>query len=381
MRKIISALLTLIILISACGAAFAANIGDISVSAKSAILINGKTGEVLYEKNPDSQMLIASTTKIMTAVVVLEKCRLNDIVTVSKDAAGVEGSSAYLTAGEKLTVKELLYCIMLSSGNDAATALAIHVSGSIEKFAEEMNAKAAELGLSNTSYRNPHGLDADGHHSTARDLAKLTAYALENEDFRNLAATKTAKVGSRSLTNHNRLLWELEGAIGVKTGYTKAAGRILVSAAERSGVQLICVTIKASDDWNDHKKLYEAAFSDYNYYTVNNAGDEIARLPVISGKADSAAVIAKDSVGVYHSEGDDIKTELVLPKFVYGGFKQGDKAGEIRVYVNGSLSSSGDIIYAETVEADESQKIGFWGKCKRMLRLSLKYGRTGTLYY
>ena len=260
-KKLITAFLCVLITALCAPGAAAMKLDGVTVSAKSAILINSQTGEVLYEKNPDDKMLIASTTKIMTAVVVLDKCGMDDIVEVSPDAANVEGSSAYLRAGEKLTVRELLYALMLSSGNDAAAALAIHVSGSIEKFAGDMNAKAKELGLENTSYKNPHGLDAEGHYSTARDLAKLTQYALKNNDFKDIVSTKTAAVGSRSLTNHNKLLWNIDGAIGVKTGYTKAAGRILVSAVERNGASYICVTLNDPDDWDDHTNIYNKVFS------------------------------------------------------------------------------------------------------------------------
>ena len=213
-----------------CGACHAAAPND---SAHSAVLVDAATGRVLYEKNADACSLIASTTKIMTALIICEQCDLQDIVTVPAEAVGVEGSSLALTAGEKLTVEALLYGMMLRSGNDAAAALAIYSAGSIPAFAEKMNRRAAELGLRGTHFENPHGLDADTHYSTARDLARLACAALKNADLRRIVGTKTITVGGRALTNHNKLLWRYPGATGVKTGYTKKPGAC--SSAARSG--------------------------------------------------------------------------------------------------------------------------------------------------
>ena len=217
----------------------------LGLSAEHAILMDAGSGRVLYEKNADSRSLIASTTKIMTALVICEQCNVLDRVQIMPEAVGIEGSSMYLQAGEVLTVQELLYGLMLQSGNDAAVALAIYCGGTVEGFAQLMNDEARRIGLTGTHFENPNGLDHENHYSTARDLAKLTAYAMENEIFAKTVSTKSIQVGGRSLTNHNKLLWRYEGADGVKTGYTKAAGRILVSSATRDGRQLIAVTINA----------------------------------------------------------------------------------------------------------------------------------------
>ena len=195
-----------------------------AISAQRAILMDACTGRVLYEKQADTQSLIASTTKIMTALVVCEQCNVLDRMKIPKEAVGIEGSSMYLQEGEVLTVQELLYGLMLHSGNDAAVALAIYCGGTVEGFAQLMNDKAHRLGMDSSHFVNPHGLDAPGHYSTARDMAVLAAYAMENPIFRQTVSTKTVHAGTRSLRNHNKLLWQVEGADGVKTGYTKAAG-------------------------------------------------------------------------------------------------------------------------------------------------------------
>ena len=235
-----------------------------AVSARSAVLMDAQTERIIYEKLPDQQSLIASTTKIMTALVVCEQCNVLDRMEIPGEAVGIEGSSMYLKEGEVLTVQELLYGLMLRSGNDAAVALAIYCGGTVEGFAELMNDKARQLGLTNTHFVNPNGLDAPGHYSSARDLAVLAAYAMDNPVFRQTVSTKTVTIGERVLQNHNKLLWQVDGADGVKTGYTRAAGRILVSSATRNGRRLVAVTIHAPDDWRDHNTLLESGCEKYN---------------------------------------------------------------------------------------------------------------------
>lgn len=230
----------------------------VEVSATAAVLLDADTGRVLYEKNGDEQMLIASTTKIMTALVVLEQAGLDDTVTVTRDHMA-EGSSMYLKPGETVRVEELLYGLLLCSGNDAALALTA-CAGGPEPFVALMNEKAAALGMTRTSFANPNGLDAEGHYSTARDMAVLAAAAMEEPTFRRICSSRSVTIGQRTMENHNRLLRQVEGCIGLKTGYTKAAGRTLVSCAERGGCRLIAVTLRDSDDWADHAALYEYGF-------------------------------------------------------------------------------------------------------------------------
>ena len=231
------------------------------VSAKSAALLDGTTGECLCEKNGDQRALIASTTKIMTGLLVCEAGDLDRTVTVPETAAGTEGSSMYLKSGETLTRRELLYGMMLHSGNDAALTLATSVSGSEAAFVRQMNRRACALNLTQTHFANPHGLDSGENYSTALDLARLAQAALQNEQFRAVVSTKTITCAGRTLTNHNKLLWRYDGCIGVKTGYTRHAGRILVSAAERGGRMLIAVTISDPDDWRDHVSLLDYGFA------------------------------------------------------------------------------------------------------------------------
>ncbi|MFR9252744.1 MAG: D-alanyl-D-alanine carboxypeptidase family protein [Oscillospiraceae bacterium] len=230
----------------------------LEVSATAAVLMDADMGQVLYEKNGDRQMLIASTTKIMTALVVLEHAAPDDVITVTPDHMA-EGSSMYLRAGETVRVEELLYGLLLCSGNDAALALT-ECAGGLTPFVAMMNEKAAALGMAHTSFANPNGLDADGHYSTARDMAVLAAAAVENPTFRRICSSRSVTIGQRTMENHNRLLRQLEGCVGLKTGYTRAAGRTLVSCTERDGCRLVAVTLQDGNDWADHAALYDYGF-------------------------------------------------------------------------------------------------------------------------
>lgn len=236
-----------------------------TVSAKSAALYEPSTKSFLYTKNENQRLPMASTTKIMTALLAIENLDPDEIIEIDERAVGVEGSSVYLKSGEAMQAIDLVYSLLLQSANDAAAALAIRISGSIEDFAILMNEKAESLGLSDTSFKNPHGLDEDGHYTTAHDLAILTAAALENETFRTITSTyKKTLISSdmqRLVVNHNKLLKTYEGCIGVKTGYTKKSGRCLSSAAERGGKLLVAITINAPDDWRDHKAMLDYGWS------------------------------------------------------------------------------------------------------------------------
>lgn len=230
----------------------------VSTSASAAVLVDVDSGRVLYEQNADARMLIASTTKILTALVVLENCGMQQEVTVLPGHMA-EGSSMYLKPGEKMTVESLLYGLMLCSGNDAALVLA-EACGGQQRFVRLMNDLAAEIGMDSSHFENPNGLDGKEHYSTARDMAKLAAYASAQPVFMRICSTSTAQTAGRSMKNHNRLLRELEGCMGMKTGYTKAAGRTLVSCVERNGRKLVAVTLQDGNDWADHAALYEYGF-------------------------------------------------------------------------------------------------------------------------
>ena len=250
----------------------------VGTSASSAILMEAESGRVLYEQNAHEERLIASITKLMTALVALESGHdLEETVTVGEACTRAEGSSLYLRPGEEISLKGLLYGVMLRSGNDAALAVAEHCGGSVEEFVGRMNEKAAQLGMVNSHFANPNGLNAEGHYSSAYDMALLARACLENEALAEIAATKSATVDGRVLTNHNKLLWQYEGCIGLKTGYTEKAGRTLVSAARRGGMTLIAVTLNDPDDWRDHTALLDYGFSTYAPVTLTEEGKAVAR--------------------------------------------------------------------------------------------------------
>lgn len=331
-----------------------------AISAESAILMDAQTGRVIYEKNADKQSLIASTTKIMTALVVCEQTNVLDRVRVPKEAVGIEGSSMYLKEGEILTVQELLYGLMLHSGNDAAVALAIYCGGTVEGFAELMNDKAHRLGMHNTHFVNPNGLDSPGHYSTARDMAVLAAYAMQNPIFAKTVSTKSVTVGQRSLRNHNKLLWQLEGADGVKTGFTKAAGRILVSSCVRQGRHLIAVTMNDSDDWKDHQQLMEKGFSDYSVRQIVAKGDCLGAISVVSGDRDDVRLLSTADFSYSLTADETPQIVLSQPDFVYAPVVQGQAAGYAYICLDGKTVGKVPLVYGQTVETEMIEKTSLW---------------------
>ncbi len=340
-----------------------------ALSAKSAILVDAESGRVLLEQNGYSRLPMASTTKIMTALTALENMDCGTEITVSDAAVGIEGSSIYLYAGEKLTLEQLLYAILLESANDAAAAVAIAVGGSIEGFAELMNQTADKIGLENSNFENPHGLDSENHYTTAYDLARLTAYALQNETFRKIVSTYRAEIpqgegGARLLINHNKLLKNYEGAIGVKTGFTKKSGRCLVSAAERGGVCLIAVTLSAPNDFDDHAKMLDYGFSRLEHITLADIGEISSLLPVINGTVSEITVKNHDSLALtlekYGMTGAVCAVEL--PRFVFAPVCVGDVLGRAVFYnQNGDILGSVDLIAEESSE-NIAYKKGIWSK-------------------
>ncbi len=333
----------------------------LDVSAHSAILLDGTTGQVLYEKNPDKRSLIASTTKIMTAIVTLEHAVLDDVVEIPQDAVGIEGSSMYLKAGERLTVEDLLHGLMLSSGNDAAVALALHVAGSVEDFAVLMNQKAGELGLSNTHFANPNGLDSDGNYGCARDLGTLAAYGLKNPDFLRIVSTKSYQCEGHYLNNHNKLLWQYDGAIGVKTGFTKKAGRLLVGGAQRNGRTLISVTVNAPNDWQDHKNMLDYGFSRYEETTIVSSGDILGEIPVISGTDASVPLAAAGELTYWALPGEQPESLLCVPEFLYAPVAPDTPVGTVEVYLGTHHLASLPVVTAEGAELLPEEK-GFFEK-------------------
>ena len=331
-----------------------------AISASSGILTDAATGRVLFEKDPDRQSLIASTTKIMTALVVCEQCNVLDRVRIPREAVGIEGSSMYLKEGEVLTVQELLYGLMLPSGNDAAVALAIYCGGTVEGFAQLMNDKARKLGLDNTHFENPNGLDSPEHYSTARDLAVLAAYAMENPIFAKTVSTKTVTAAGRSLRNHNKLLWQIAGADGVKTGYTKSAGRILVSSAVRDGRRLIAVTLNAPNDWQDHKSLLEQGFSEYTVKTIVTRGTCLGTVEVAGGEYPSVELIADEDFSYALTEGEKVRIVIPGPGFVYAPVAQGQEAGVAYLCLEDRTVGKVALVYGQCIEQEIVKDPSFW---------------------
>ncbi len=333
-------------------------INSLALSAQSAVVIDANSGRILYSHNAQNKMGMASTTKIMTAITALENADINSVATVSPNAYGVEGSSMYLVLGEQLSLENLLWGLMLVSGNDAATAVAEHVSGSVEKFAVLMNTTAQKIGAVNSNFTNPHGLSDENHYTTAHDLAKITAYALKNPKFREIVSTRTKSIPwkdhdyNRHLVNHNKFLTMYDGCIGVKTGFTKATGRCLVTAVEKDGMCLVCVTLNAPDDWNDHKTLYDSAFAEYIPHTIKNAASHISSAKIKNGTADTVALtVDRDIIiPVKTGEEDKITTKVIPFEDLQAPVKKGDILGTFVIEIGGQPMGEFPVIAAESVE-------------------------------
>ena len=335
----------------------------LSLSAKSAILIEGQSGEVIYEKNACEMLSMASTTKIMTAIVALESgCDLDKKYKIPPESIGIEGSSIYLTSNEELSLRELLYALLLESANDSAVAIAIITYGSLENFVEKMNEKAAELNLSSTHFENPHGLDAENHHSSALDLATLAKYALENELFAKIVKTRTYKIGGentlpRTLVNHNKLLRLYDGASGVKTGYTKKTGRCLVSSAFRDGVSLIAVTLNAPSDWHDHAELFDYGFSLYESVSLADIGDYTVELPILNGKKSTALAVNDSAFSFTQRKGEgDFYAVLEVNDEISAPIYKGDSLGKIVFYKNDEKIGETNIVSLENIKKKEEKR-------------------------
>lgn len=338
-----------------------------ALSAQAVILIEAESGDVLYERNADDQMLIASTTKILTALVALERCDPEQSVVIQPEWTGIEGSSMYLTPGQELTVRELLYGLMLASGNDAAVALACVAAGSVEEFAALMNEKAQALGCENAHFENPNGLDDEGHHASARDLAIITQEAIQNEAFCEIVSCESKTIGDLTFTNHNRLLRECEGVFGVKTGYTMAAGRTLVTCCERDGLTLICVTLSAPDDWSDHKALYDWAYGQWTRFTA--AGTEMEwTVPVIGGAEPEVTVVPAEELSLFCRAGETVTLTVELPSFVYASVSEGETAGRAVAWLNGEERASVPLVFRDSVEKNSEEEPTLWEKINALFR-------------
>ncbi len=332
----------------------------LSVSASSAVVIDGVSGHIIYEKNAYKKMPMASTTKIMTAICTIENINTNIPITVDDRAVGVEGSSIYLEKGEVITVKELLYAMMLNSGNDAATALAIAVSGSVDDFCHLMNSTAKTIGAKNTNFTNPSGLYDDNHYTTAYDLALIASYAMKNPLFCDIVSTKEMKIskgadGSRYLKNHNKLLWQYEGCTGVKTGYTKKCGRCLVSSAQKDGATLVAVTLNAPDDWRDHTAMLNYGFENITSKIIAKEGEyaitasvDGAYVPLCFEKRLEVPSVAANELSFEYS----FRENLTLP------VNCGKTLGTAKIVYNGKVLASSALISQKSVTTE--CKKSFW---------------------
>lgn len=324
-----------------------------SVSAKSAILLDADTGKVLFEKDAYTKRPMASTTKIMTSLLCLESSERDTPFKVDSAAIRVEGSSMGLLEGDTVTLKTLAIGQLMLSGNDAANAAAVRISGDSESFAKKMNERAAEIGMKSTNFVTPSGLHDENHYSTAYDMALLGAQAIKNADFLEICskAKYTVSYGQpevrRTFSNHNRLVRELEGCIGIKTGFTKKAGRCLVSAVKRGGRTLICVTLSAPNDWQDHKSLYAFGFSLYKETPAPKA--ELPTLPIVNSEHSEIPLsLAGEAPTLFVREGEKIECKITLRPFEYAPVFKGQVVGSLYYCVGDTVLCEKTIIAANS---------------------------------
>lgn len=306
----------------------------LDLSAESAVLLESDSNTALFCKAADKRMTMASTTKIMTALLTIENANLNSEIVVNSEMVSVEGTSMGLLPGDSVSMRELCYGMLLPSGNDAANTAAYVICGSIPKFADLMNEKALEIGMENTHFMNPSGLTEDGHFTTAYDMALLGSYAIKNREFFNICSTKSIQVSygnppyNRTLKNHNKLLGLYEYCVGMKTGFTKKSGRCLVSAAKKDGVTLIAVTLNARDDWNDHIKLFEYGFEHTKSVPLNSLINGIKLKVVGSDKKSLALKLSyTPNYTVIDDKNLDVVREIYLTQFEYAPVKKGRIVG------------------------------------------------------
>lgn len=324
-----------------------------SLSAECAVVVNVHTGEVLLSKNGDKKHSMASTTKIMTALLAVESGKLQSEIIVSDDMLKVEGTSMGLVGGDSVSLDELVYGMMLSSGNDAANVTALFLGDSIENFASVMNNRAAEIGMKNTSFVTPSGLDAEEHYSTAYDMALLGMTAVKNPKFVSVCSEKSATLTfgnppyERKLYNHNKLLNLYDHALGIKTGFTKKSGRCLVSYAKKDSAELVAVTLNAPDDWNDHRKILDYGFSKLSERVVKP--DLPVHISVVGGVTDSVGISVKPYAYAC-SDNQDSSYRLFIDKFIYAPVASGAVVGYCEYYLNGNLVETEPIVTSGSVQ-------------------------------
>lgn len=339
-------------------------------SAKAMCTMEASTGRILYSKNENAKLPMASTTKIMTAITAIENCAdLDEKFVISPKAVGISGTSIYLRKDEALSIRELLYGLMLVSGNDASVAIGERVGGNVKNFVELMNKTAEKIGATNSHFANTHGLDEKGHYTSASDLARITSYALQNETFREIVSTKNTKIvntagKSRYLKNKNKLLHTLEGCIGVKTGFTDDAGRCLVSSAERDGMTLVCVVLNCGPMFEESATLLEKGFEDYKMIDVTKDYDYSRFVKVEGGRKEFCEVGTKGSFVYPFKSGEQNKLKYLytLPDFLNSPVNKGEQIGKVEVYYGNDLLFSEKIYTMEEVRGNT-----VWEKLKDVL--------------
>lgn len=376
--KYISFILVLVIALSL----FCINAFAVSDSAAASVVINADTLEVIYQNNANVKRSMASTTKIMTALLLAESGRLGETVRCTAEAVNVEGSAMGLSAGDEISGRDLLFGLMLMSGNDAANVTAHFLAGNTEAFAKMMNEKAKTLGLSDTHFVTPSGLDAQEHYTTALDLATLTAYALENPDFRAACSAYTATVSfgappvKYTVTNHNRLLKEYEGCIGVKTGFTKKSGRCLVSAAERDGKRIVAVTLYDRNDWKDHKSMLDYGFEKLGVRVLSCEKESLS-VPVLGSERESVPLYFHDMpVGVIPENAAELEIRFLLPRYITAPIEAGQTVGKAVVLFKGKEVRSTDITVSETALSLSPKPYDFEEELKNYLLIMFKSFRS-----
>ena len=337
----------------------------VSTHASCAILMDAESGRVLYEQKIHEPRLIASITKLMTALVAVEQGGdLEQVVTVKGEWLGSEGSSIYLTAGEEITLRGLLYGLLLQSGNDAAMVIACHTAGSEDEFVARMNEKAVQLGMEDSSFANPSGLNDDNHYSTAYDMALLAQACLANQTVAEICATRSITIGTRTFVNHNKLLHRYEGCVGMKTGFTERAGRTLISAATRDGQTLICVTLNDGDDWNDHMKLLDYGFAAYPRQSLCTGGEEHGTVRVEGSLIPAVKAVTAGEVGYPLREGERLEVELELADLAEAPVLKNGVLGRLIWRLDGEPVAQVELVSAWDVSRDVREPLGFWQRLR-----------------
>ncbi|MBR5948823.1 MAG: D-alanyl-D-alanine carboxypeptidase [Clostridia bacterium] len=324
-------------------------------SAASAALIEASSLQMLLAKSPELHLPMASTTKVMTALLTLERCDLDEVIAFPKEAVGVGGSCIYAYAGEKMTIRDLLYGLMLRSGNDAAVALAVHMGGTLEGFADIMNERARLLGLSDSNFVSPNGLDREGHYSSAYDLCVISAAALQNPDFKRIVSTQYSPIQTDLrkiyVKNKNTMLWDYEGCVGVKTGYTSKAGRCLIFAAERDGMLLVGCVLNCRPMFEVAEEMLDFGFENYEMVKAVSAGTELSRCAVLNGEKSVLTLAAKSDIIIPLKKGDEmsVQVDIRLDKAVLAPVIEGERIGECELLIGGCPVGKTALIAKESI--------------------------------